>query len=246
MKNLLSITIFICSINCFAQTDTAKQLRAFPITSYIVDLNDSVKIVQLEMPDGLKLKEKQIGLLRGVYGTSNEDTVQKGYGRCNLIKGNFYYFTIGNNTSYVAPKEGDLVYTFVDRSGAYYGQIPKLASHFIQLLDVYDKPFYDRYIVFDEWTVQQEKALIDSMVKDIKFTGNYFMENDPSMDKVITKGDFKGKKILTVMAECKPEYVRDFLTYVYVRPLLYAGKKWKISEVFATWAIEGAPTVIKN
>jgi len=246
MKKILLIAILFYSINCYAQADNTKQLRAFPITSYIVDLNDSVKVVQLEMPDGLTIKEKQIGLLRGVYGTSHDDTVLKGYGRCNLIKGNYYYFTIGHNTSYVAPKEGDLIYVFLDKTDAFYGQIPKLASHFIQLLSVYDEPFYDRYIIFNQWTENEEKALIDSMVKDIKFTGNYFMENNPSMDKVVPSGKFKGKKILTVMAECKPDDVKDFMSYVYARPLLYAGRKWKVSEVFATWAIEGAPTVIKD
>lgn len=231
---------------CFAQTDTTKWLRAFPITNYMVDLNDSVKVVQLEMPDGYSLKEKQLGLVRGVYVSSHDDTVQKGYGRCNLIKGDYYYFSIGHNVSGVALKEGDLLYTFVDRTDIYYGQIPKLASHFIQLQDVYEKSFYDNYTVFSQWTQSGEKALIDSIVKDIQFTGNYFSQNNPTMDKLIAKGTFKNKKILTVMIECLSAYVKDFINYVIARPRLYAGRKWKVSEVFATWILEGAPAIVQN
>jgi hypothetical protein len=65
------------------------------------------------------------------------------------------------------------------------------------------------------------------------------------MDKLATTGQFKGKKILSVMADCQPLYAIDLLDYIIARPRLYAGKKWKISEIFATWVSEGALTVIK-
>ncbi|MEO6611501.1 MAG: hypothetical protein ABIT05_05190 [Chitinophagaceae bacterium] len=246
MKKWLFPLLFLFSAKCLAQADTSKWLRAFPVTAYMVDLNDSVKIVQVEMPEGESLKDKQLGLVRGVYTNSHADTVQKGYGRCNLIKGVYNYFSIGHNSSGEAIREGDLLYTFVDKTTIFFGQVPKLAAHFIEWQDVYEKPFYDRYKVFREWTAASETALVDSMVKDIQFTGNYFQENNPSMDKLITKGTFNGKKVLSVMAGCRPEYVRNFMDYVIARPRLYAGKQWKISEVFATWAVEGAPEIIKD
>jgi len=246
MRKLFLIALLITSFNSFAQSDSTKWLRAFPITDYIVDLNDTIKLVQLEMPEGIVLKEKQLALLRGTYGAVKSDTAEKGYGRCNLIKGQFYYFTIGNNKSGAAIKAGDLLYTFMDKSNIFFGQIPKLASHFIQLQTVYEEPMYDRYLIFNGWTAEKEKALIDSMVVDIKFTGNYFLENDASMDKLATSGTFKGQKTLSVMANCKAQYVKDFLDYVIARPRLYAGSKWKISEVFATWVAEGAPMVVRE
>ena len=46
------------------------------------------------------------------------------------------------------------------------------------------------------------------------------------------------------MTECKPEDIKDFFGYVITHPLLYAGNKWKVSEIFATWLSEGAPVVI--
>jgi hypothetical protein len=246
MHRLLLFCSLLLSGNCFSQKDSTKWLRAFPITSYMVDLNDSVKVVQLELPEGLTIKDKQLGMLYGVYKDSHTDTVQKGYGRCQLIKGNFYYFSIGNNKSGTALKEGDLVYTFMDKTDIHYGQIAKLAGHFIRLQDVYDNNFYDRYTIFSNWTGSNEETAIDSMMKDIRFTGQYFLENDPSMDKPIPSGKFKGRRILQVMKECSYSDVTDFFDYIIARPRLYAGREWKLSEIFATWLANSAPTVIKH
>lgn len=246
MKKLILAGVLLFSSVGFSQTDTTRWLRAFPVTDYIKDLNDSVKLVQLEMPEGIILKDKQLGLIKGVYNNSKSDTVQKGYGRCNLIKGNYYYFTIGNNLSNEKIKAGDLLYTFIEKTAIYYGQIPKLAVHFIQLQNVYETPLYDRYLIFNDWTKQKENALIDSMVADIKFTGTYFLQNNSSIDKAVTEGQFKGQNTLQVMTKCRSQNVIDFIDYVIARPRLYAGRQWKISEVFATWVSEGAPTVIRQ
>jgi len=84
------------------------------------------------------------------------------------------------------------------------------------------------------------------MVVDIQFTGKYFIENEPSDDKPINSGDYKGRKTLYVMSVCKASDVKNFLDYIIARPRLYAGKDWKVSEIFATWLSEGAPKVIKD
>ena len=246
MKKTLTFLLLINSIICLAQTDTSKVLRGFPITDYIVDLTDSSKLVQLEMPDEIKLVEKQIGLLYGVYDGNRELTVQKGYGKCQLIKGNYYYFAIGNNESSFQIKEGDLLYTFMAKTNIYDGILPKLASHFIRLQDVYEEPFYDRYLIFLKWSKDDEEKILDSIIKDIQFTGNYFIENNPSIDKTITTGKYAGKKTLTVMSECSKTDLIYFFNYIIARPRLYAGKEWKVSEIFATWLSEGAPMVLSE
>jgi len=246
MRKTIFLSLLFLSARCFGQTDTSKWLRAFPVTDYMVDINDSIKLVQVQMPDGYSVPEKQMGIIYGVYENSKESAVQKGYGKCNLIKGDYYYFSIGNNTSGLPLKKGDLLYTFINKTAIYYGRIPKLALHFIRFQDVYEEPLFDRYSIFSYWTEMDEKKVLDSMVADIRFTGKYFIENDPSMDKPITKGDYKGKKTLYVMAGCTTTDVKTFLDYVIARPRLYAGKDWKVSEVFATWLSEGAPTVINE
>lgn len=246
MKRILFLLVVVISVNCFAQADTSKVLRAFPITDYILDLTDSSKLVQIEMPEVTKLAEKQIGLLYGVYDGNKEATVQKGYGRCHLIKGNYYYFSIGDNNSDLQIKKGDLLYTYMQKTNIYDGVLPKLASHYIRLQDVYEEPFYDRYLIFLKWTKADEEKILDSIIKDIKFTGNYFIENNPSIDKEIITGKYAGKKTLGVMTACSTSDLIDFFNYIIARPRLYAGKEWKISEIFATWLSEGAPTVIAD
>ena len=241
MRNLIILVCVLLSNAVYAQTDTSKWLRAFPITDYIVVLNDSVKVVQLEMPDGSILKDKQLGLMYGVYNTSRDETVQKGYGKCHLIKGVYYYFTIGHNESGQDLKKGDLLYTFMDRTNIYYGLIPKLAGHFIRLQNVYGQPFYDRYTIFLNWSEKDEQQVLDSLIADINFTGKYFMDNDPSMNQLITSGAYEGKKTLSVMISCKDDDIKKFLEFVIARPRSYAGKEWKVSEIFATWLINGAP-----
>lgn len=231
----------------FAQIDTAnKILRAFPITDYMLDLDDSTKLVQIEMPENLKLKDKQIGLLYGLYESSAATAIQKGYGKCQLIKGNYYYFAINKNNSSLPITKGDLLYTFMEKTNIHTGQLPKLAAHFIRLQDVYENSLYDRYNIFLKWSKEDERKLMDSIVRDIRFTGEYFLKENPSMDVLIQKGDYKGQKTLYVMAECMEADVIKFFDYMIARPRNYAGKEWKVSEIFATWLSEGAPTVIKE
>lgn len=242
---ILILCFLLSVLQSAAQSDTAKWLRAFPITGYMVDLNDSVKVVQLDMPSVVRPKEQQLGLLYGRYNTSKDETVEKGYGRCYLIKGDYFYFTIGKNKSGFPAKEGDLLYLNMPPTDIWYGRIPKLAGHFIKLLNVYDTPFYDRYLIFNKWTSDDEKKLVDSLVADIHFTGDYFLTNNPEMNQAVTTGDYSGKKVFNCMISCRAADVEDFLDYIIARPRLYAGREWKISEIFATWITAGAPKVVK-
>lgn len=199
------LILLLAAGQCSAQADTAKWLRGFPITDYMVTLNDTTIVVQVEMPEDLKFQEKQLGLIYCMYRTSVDDAVQKGYGRCQLIKGVFHYFAISHNESKLPLTKGDLVFAFMPQTNIYYDRIARVAGHFIRLQDVYAKPYYDRYNIFLKWTEAEEKALVDSM------------------------------------AECKAEDVMKFVDYIIARPRAYAGKEWKVSEIFATWVNNGAP-----
>lgn len=228
------------------QRSGSQWTQAFPITDYIMDLNDSIKLVQVHLPEGYTIKEKQVGVLYGVYNSSNADVVEKGMGRCNLIKGNYYYFTIGQNTSGLPLRQGDLLYVMMDTTAIWHGQIPKIAAHAIILKNVYEEPFYERYDVHTRWTEAREKNLIDSIVADIRYTGRYFSDKQPSMDQLIATGGYKDKKLLSVMTSCQIADVRSFLGYMLARPRIYAGGQWKVSEIFATWLSSGAPVAAGN
>lgn len=243
-RSLLLFCAFF-SVKCFAQPDTAKWIRAFPITGYMVDINDSIKLVQIQLPDGVAIPEKQVGLLKGIFRDKHSDTITLGMGRCNLVKGDYYYFTINIKKSGGTPREGDLLFTFVKRTPVYEGQVIKLASYYISLQNVYEKSLFDRHSVFSYWQKSDEASLIDSMVADIHFTGNYFLENNPAMNIKIKGGRYDGKMVLNTMIIAARKDVTDFLDYIIARPNFYEGKEWKISEIFATWMSEGAPTVMK-
>lgn len=245
-KTVVIAFLLLCSSLCFAQADTSKLLRAFPITNYLIELNDSIKVIQLHLPDGPAIKDKQIGLLRGVYNNIHSDTSMIGVGRCHLIKGDYYYFSINHKASGRIPKVNDLLYTFVDRPAIYNGRIVKIAAHYIGMQNVYETSLFDRYQIFQNWKANDEQACIDSMRTDIQFTGDYFLNNNPSMNVKVTDGKYKGQMVLNLMIKCVNEDVKDFLDYIIARPRLYAGREWKISETFATWLSEGAPTVIKE
>ncbi|MFI5131223.1 MAG: hypothetical protein ACHQFX_14570 [Chitinophagales bacterium] len=246
MNKLFFLICLLLSLRSFGQKDTTKWLRAFPITDYMVDASDSVKIVQIRLPYGVKFSEKQFGLLKGMYRDKHADTIAIGAGRCNLIKGDYYYFTINHKASGRQPREGDLLYTFMEKTAVYRASIVRLASYYIGLQNVYEKPLYNRYEVFSDWQRKDEEALIDSMVADIHFTGDYFLSNNPSMNVKIKSGKYEGKMVLNTMITCGKQDVKDFLEYITARPNLYAGHEWKISEIFATWLSEGTPTVVKN
>lgn len=243
MQKIILSLLLSCTLQIHAQTDSSRRLRAFPVTDYMVDLSDSVKIVQVELPEDLSFADKQLGLIRGVYTDGNKDTTQKGYGRCHLIKGQYYYFAIHHKGKDAPIKPGDLLYTFMPGNDIYDGQVPKLASHFIRLLDVYDQPLFDRFAVFRNWTEEHEKNILDSMIADIRFTGNYFMENDPAQDKQVLTGRYAGRSVFVMMKESTTRELIEFLDYMIARPRLYAGREWKISEIFATWLSAGAPFV---
>jgi hypothetical protein len=235
MRYSLTILLFLFQFQAFSQNDPAKSIRAFPITDYIVELSDSLMIVQLHLPGGPVLKEKEAALLKGTYDSHVSDTLTVGYGNCSLIKTDYYYFTIKLLDKARRPSPGDILYTKFAFPDIYRDRFADISSHLITLLDVFESPFFDHEKVFTSWKPFDEKAVIDSIVKDIQFTGQHFIATAPEMDKLITTGKYKDRKILYVMAECQPEYVREFLDYLVAKPSLYAGRKWKVSEIFATW-----------
>lgn len=243
MRTYCLLSLLLIQIVCFSQE--TKQIRAFPITAYVVDLDDSLKIVQVHLEDSTLIKEKQVGIVRGSYRDSHGDTLIIGAGRCNLIKSVYYYFAINIKKSGIKPKENDLLYTNVTRTNAYDGRFLKLAAHFIELQNVYEAAIYDRYGIFNKWTAGDESRAMDSIVTDIRFTGDYFLKNSPTMNETIKNGKYKDRQVLNVMIGCNVADVMDFLDYMIARPRLYAGNRWKISEIFATWLTSGAPTVIR-
>lgn len=246
MKKILALLLLLSISKQHTAQDTAKNwVVAFPITGYIVALNDSTQVVQLQVPGGaIIINEKQAGLLKAIYRDGAPDTATVGFGKCQLIKGDYYYFAIHCYNKSRLPKKGDLIYTIINKADIFYGRIPKLAGHAITLQKVDETDFYDRMNVINSWTKQSDAALTAALTADINYTASEMRKQSPGMDRKINSGIYKDKMIFNVMEKATAKEVEDFLDYMIARPANYAGNSWKVSEIFATWLDAGAPTVI--
>jgi hypothetical protein len=242
---LTSIAFLFCSLLAFSQTDSIEVMFAFRITDYTVKLNDSVTVVQIILPDAspVSIKQGQIAVLKHRFENSTAyDTSMIGWGRCQLIKSNYYYFSI-HKYHEEEPVQGNLLYTKCKAPVKYVGLLFNIGRHAISLTKVDESQFYYSNDIFSEITPEKEKAIIDSMVADIQFTGKTMLDISPQMNKDVKGGIYDGKKLLVAMQEVKRDEVEDFLKFMAARPAKYAGNVWKISEVFATWMINETPTI---
>ena len=245
-KITTTIIVLFLFLSGFSQKDSVDVLFAYRITDYMVKLNDSVTIVQVSLPDAwpATIKEKQMGLLKHRYENGTLDTTVVGWGRCNLIKGDYYYFTIARKTEQV-PKQGDLLYTTCKTPAYYKSPLYEINRHGINLTDVYESQFYHSMEIFS-MNAQKEKLILDSMVSDVRFTGKEMKKQMPGNNQTVSGGMFDGKKVFDVMETTSKDQLLEFLKYMVARPQNYAGNTWKVSEIYATWIVSKAPQVISN
>jgi len=246
-KILVFLMMVFFASRCMAQDQTKKDLFAFTITNYIVSVNDSMVIVQVEMPEEPKniLEMKKLGLLKHNFSNAPDDTASIGVGKCQLIKGNYYYFGLHLNEKNNLPKGNDVLYVFTDYPATYKGRIYGLIRNAIYLTHVTENKFYEfgDAALLDE---NKENSLIDSLVADIKYTATQMLHQNNNQDQIIKGGIFNGKKLFAAMQTITRDYVKLFLDYVIARPKKYAGNNWKVSETMATWMINETPTVAKQ
>lgn len=245
-RTTTTLAILFCFLNGFSQKDSVEVLFAYRITDYTVKLNDSVTVVQVNLPGGLpvSINEKQIGILKHRYEKGALDTNLIGWGRCHLIKGSFYYFSIHKYRE-EEPEQGDLLYTKCKTPPYYKSLLFEINRHAINLTAVDETQFYNagEIFVLDQ---QKEKVLLDSMVSDIHFTGLAMKKQMPDQNQTVKGGLFDGKKLFEAMELVTRKELEEFLKYIVAKPGNYAGNTWKLSEVFATWMINRTPQVIAN
>ena len=245
--------LFIFLILCFygsqlfAQKDSVEKIVAFKITGYIKPLSDSTVVVQLNKTDQfpVSLNDKQLGVLYHSYKNGiTLDTAMIGWGRCNLIKADYYYFGIRLKKDQ-QPSEGDILYMKLKVPYVYDGLLLKVMNHAIQFTNVYGDIFMNSNAIFIN-TKKDELVILDSMVNDIKLTGKAMLQQMPEQNQLVKDGIYKGKKLFDAMQEIKRNELESFLKYIIARPQNYAGNTWKISETYATWIAAGTPTVIED
>jgi tetratricopeptide (TPR) repeat protein len=119
------------------------------------------------------------------------------------------------------------------------GIISELSDRGIIFTTVGGEPFYYQASAPYMDSPTYERAMIDTMAADIRYTAREMrsqMEPYPLMG-----GIFDGMDLLDAMEKTHPGHVRDFLSYVAMRPNLYTGRRWKVSETYATWLAEQTP-----
>jgi hypothetical protein len=242
----LLLNIFCSSISLQAQKDSVEKLFAFKITGYIKVLTDSAVAVQVFKPASFPvfLKDKQVGVLYHAYKRGIDlDTAMIGWGRCNLIKGEYYYFGIRLQKMQQA-SEGDIMYTKVKVPYVFDGLLLNVMKHAIQFTNVYGDNFMNPNSIFTN-TKKEEENILDSMLSDVRYTANAMFVQMPEQNQVIKDGIYKGQKLFTAMLFAKRSELELFLKYIMARPKNYAGNTWKISETFATWIAGGTPTIVE-
>ncbi len=236
---------------CFAlqlQAQTVKKdIFAFPITAYTVSANDSIRIVQVALPlaSSALIDKGALFIMRYNYSNNKEDTAAMGWGRCQLIKNNYYYFGMHSYTTTGKPQKDDLLYTLCNYPASFKGRIYGLVQNAVYFEHLSGGNFYD-FNTASLVDQQKENSLVDSLSADIKFTGKEMQQQNSGQDQDIKGGIFDGKKLFAAMQTVTAAQVKDFLDYVIARPRRYAGNTWKISETFASWMVSATPTVIKK
>jgi hypothetical protein len=241
------LLFFLGNNPLLAQTDSVEKLFAFKITGYIKPVNDTFSIVQVFKPASLPvtIPEKQLGVLYKGYKPGEPfDTAVAGFGRCNLVKGAYYYFGI-QLKKMITAAEGDLLYIKTKIPCRYDGLLLNVMKYAIHFTNVYGEDFMNYNAIFTN-AKEDEQHILDSMVRDIRFTGTEMLKQMPDNNKVIQGGIFDGKKLFEAMQAVTPKELESFLKFINARPAKYAGNNWKISEIFATWMDGGSPAVIEN
>jgi hypothetical protein len=243
---LFLILIFGCN-QLQAQKDSIEKIVAFKITGYIKPLTDSSTVVQVFKPASfpVPINDRQLGVLQHCYKSGTKlDTAMIGWGRCNLIKSDYYYFGIRLQKMQQA-SEGNLIYIKVKVPYVYDGLLLNVMNHAIQFTNVYGDSFMNSNAIFTN-TKKDEENMLDSMLSDIRYTANAMFQQMPEQNQIIKDGIYKGEKLFTAMLFAKRNELELFLKYIIARPKNYAGNTWKISETFATWVAGGTPTVVEN
>jgi hypothetical protein len=169
---LLVCGILFCPVQLVAQKENNKELFVFTITGYMVAASDSIFVVQVQMPagSGVTIEKEQMGLLHRNYTNNKNDTAATGWGRCQLIKGDYYYFGLHLYNAGNKPQQNDLLYTNVVYPAKYKGRLYGLVKNAVYFEHVTGGSFFDFGTPLS-LTQQNEDNLIDSLVADIQFTG---------------------------------------------------------------------------
>jgi len=192
-------------------------------------------------PANVHFSKNQVFVCKAVYKNNDGDTVTKGAGAIAQILDREIACEINEKDIQPGPLKGDLCYFLVDKNESRKDVFYKLARFAIDFVSVTDTVLFDSKNCLGNWNETNSNELLRLFKKDIHFTGTAMLQQNDSQQQRITGGAFDGKPLFDAMQEITEADVMNFLKYVWARPAKYAGKSWRISEVFATWMTSGTP-----
>lgn len=201
-------------------------------------------ILLMDKPEGIEFKEKQPFICKGIFLTSDEDTVTRGTGFIKAVYDSYLEGFMFNSKIDITPQQGDLCILLIEANKTRKDVFYKLARNGISFKSVSGDILFEANNNLADWEEDETERLIITFSKDIQYTGKAMLDQKDQQQQIIVGGDFNGKNLFTAMQEITEPNVLDFLKYVWARPEKYAGQTWSISEVFATWMTNGTPKII--
>ena len=243
MRTLLCLLLLPAFIA--AQSKDGRQLVALTI-SYDPDPTDEGKYYLIaDKPSVVKLNLNQTFLLQSAWHKEGDSVVSIGAGTVRKMDETSVELS---GTLYPGKKivKGDMAMFLVPldvptKDTLFF----KLARNDINFTTVEDSIFYERNSMLKAPETFPTHKLLEAMAKDIRYTGKAMADIKNSQDRDVAGGTYKGQKLFDMMQKATADDVLQFIGYVYARPDKYKAHVWKISETFATWVINGAPTMKK-
>jgi hypothetical protein len=223
-----------------------KMLVRIPISSVTTTENDTISIAMIRLSafTNLIIKEQTTVVVHHVFVTNkDEDTTIIAKGKCQLIKGQYYYFGVRHKANEI-PQQGDILSMLVEKPVCYEGLLYDMSRNSITFTTVDGKEFYNWETPFLLTKEEEETPYFKHIVSDIQYTGKEMVKQMPEANKLVVGGLFDQQKLFDVMQKVTVAQVQEFFKYMKARPRKYTGQQWKVSEVFATWVDAGAPQVI--
>jgi hypothetical protein len=243
MQKILLPLLFLMCTNILGMAQTSSGSVLFDII--VVEKEDDQNAIALMKIDpGFGVLKNSSGVILRPFeeGDGDEDQIlatflvtdvlkDRGVARIKIAKSQVFSIALYTHVAQVDA-------TFPKSN--YYSSFFMLRRYFVSFNDVEEEslfnPRFDDAAFYDE---EAEWNSLSSLVVDIHRTGAAMLEQ---MDDIlIEQGPYEGLYLLDMMQQITIDDLLAFFSYIEARPTKYSNSTWKISEVFATWVVEGAP-----
>jgi len=117
----------------------------------------------------------------------------------------------------------------------------------IEFLDMYDRPLFSLYQLYEEDSKEFEDDIYAILQKESYKTWEWLngLEDRSTMRSIyedtLPSGYFKGLTIFDALGQTKKEHIKAFIDFMTAFPGRYLCQSWKFSEIYATWVMNGSP-----